>query len=971
MQNEHLFKFISVAPARLLDKTGIKDAYDHVKNTEFVKGIGRKNKVDQRKAAEEYIIKPGLIGVNSPGMQKLLQIATAFKGTKPIDESTFLSAVLGAFRSKPGDLFKEPIFKQLCSEVYLSLLVGRLANNRTFRHDLSLIAVAARVCALIEAVAVGAPDVPKLLARPWMQMIRFKGVEKNGRMEEKSPEKVSGSGSKISGSETVGKTMPDLQKEFSERDAALSKTLLAIRAAYANTPPSNLIEREPAVTIGSNGKNKPLRAVTALSKEVQPILKQFGLKTSTAEQLAETEEFLLQQQNMGRREMRRVTRNLSFTPKDLGFGTILGLPKPWNLKPLFGVGDSYIKGAPKSVGSPSIVGEGMLIRVEDKVIGYEPGAIAKIVNIPASATKSRETSLRVRTEESSEAETSESTSKETSVETDERSTLHTMSQDQISFEMGAKAAGGFSASYGPVSVEASAESSMAFGSSSASSTASEYAKSVIEKAVERINRSKRELTRRSRIVEVTDLEKEGYDNSRGSNVTAVYHWVNEVHEARLLNYGSRLLMEFLIPRPGAVLLWSMTSAAQSSLPTAPTPPDLRIEDIEPGSFTDLLEEYGITDAPPPPVGYRFVSKVLTVAEDLKDQTDTRKNYVVADGTLAIPEGYYVKRYWAALLTTRPRDASFKATDRDPLRDARYAMAVGDHYYSLSGKRTEGFYREHDPEKDVRIYPRTGVMPIVVTGIEDRSATVTVILGCLPTPELMMQWRMEMYAAIQQGYQRKLSEYEDKLRLARMSQALSGAPRNPEQNRSFERDEIKRSAISMLTAQHYESFWATTQRGPLEIPGIRIDEAKVEGEYVEFFERSCEWTQIEYLLYPYFWSDPEKTWLQSLQMRMDDLKHEEFLKAAYARVVVPVRPGFEAAMLTYLSNPDRPVIWDTQNFADVDMDDELYFPIWKAIMERQGQSEIAPEQVGEAWRFNVPTNHQIIGSGQLTPPPAIP
>jgi len=103
--------------------------------------------------------------------------------------------------------------------------------------------------------------------------------------------------------------------------------------------------------------------------------------------------------------------------------------------------------------------------------------------------------------------------------------------------------------------------------------------------------------------------------------------------------------------------------------------------------------------------------------------------------------------------------------------------------------------------------------------------------------------------------------------------------------------------------------------------------------------------------------------------MDDPLHEVFLRAGAARVVVPVRPGFEAAVMNYLSHPDSPVLWDGQSYEDIDMDSEMYFPIWREIMERQGQTEAQPIQEGPSWRFRIPTNHQIIsGSGQLPAPP---
>jgi len=226
--------------------------------------------------------------------------------------------------------------------------------------------------------------------------------------------------------------------------------------------------------------------------------------------------------------------------------------------------------------------------------------------------------------------------------------------------------------------------------------------------------------------------------------------------------------------------------------------------------------------------------------------------------------------------------------------------------------------------------------------------------------------MDVYGALQKARLRKAEEYEDRLRMARVRGGLSVQARNPAQNRARERDEIKRSAITLLTAQHYEAFSAIQFRGPLDIPRIRFDEAAIEGEYIQFFESALEWTQLEYILHPYFWANPTADWLDALRLQMDDTLHEDFLRAGAARVTVPVRLGFEAAIGTYMSHSDGPVLWDGQAYEDIDMDSEMFFPIWRAIMERQGQTEEAPIPVGDPWRFRIPTSHQIISDSGTLP-----
>ena len=75
-------------------------------------------------------------------------------------------------------------------------------------------------------------------------------------------------------------------------------------------------------------------------------------------------------------------------------------------------------------------------------------------------------------------------------------------------------------------------------------------------------------------------------------------------------------------------------------------------------------------------------------------------------------------------------------------------------------------------------------------------------------------------------------------------------------------------------------------------------------YVRFFEQAFEWEHITYTFYPYFWG-----WKQAWNKRMllddNDPHFADFLRAGAARVVFPVRPGFEEAVAHYLETGE---IW---------------------------------------------------------------
>lgn len=980
-----IFRFVSAQAVPLDRKAGLIEGGEIVKGTDFGKALEASNDEERPAVASKYMETPRFVGPGNAALAGLLRVAASFRSRKAIAPEAFEAAVRRELGHPIREVDADAGFKELTQRLAESLLACRVSRSAPtgLRGKLAL---ALKVCSALHAVGSSAPEAATILSRPWAQMVVFR-PSAPGRSRAGGTDPVPGTAAPDTEARSEDPALRSSGRALArpgEARAPVRAQLEAIDAALAELDvasaklPSRLSRegsRDEKVVQG--GKSAPPDPVPeaetdgVLSAETRSVLRAAGLSMRTFEDLADVEEKLSTLRARLASGARRSGRQARRTLRGVPGGSIVG---PGGLRPGITLPgdlgaadlerDPGTPGAPRTVGSAKVI-HGLLMRVEDRILGYEPGAIARIANVPAAATKLSETELTTRTEDVVETTTGETSTQEQSLQTDERFALQQEAEKEVSLEMSAKAAGGFSASYGPVSAEGSAEASTTFGMHSSTSSASDYAKNVVEKAVSSIVKSKQELTRHTRVVDLRDLQREGFDNTGGDSTSAIYQWVDEVHEGRLLNYGSRLMLEFLIPQPGTVLLWSMTGeASQKDLPQPPSPFDIALADIEPGGIDDLVEEYGATDLPPAPPRYRFVSKILKVAPDLTEKTDDRKTYVVSDESLAIPEGYEGDRFWASLTTTRPRDKALNADNRDDLKDGRYALEVGREFYRLRGKRSELFaFGEAGG-----MVPLTGTVPIGITGTEDRAGTAMIVVRCRRTDALLDEWRIEVYAALQKAYQRKADEYDDKVRMARVRGGLTLAPRNPAQNRAIERDEVKRSAICLLTAQYFDAFGALRRRPPSRLPQIRFDEARTEGEYIQFFESAFEWTQVEYVLYPYFWSNPAADWLDALNLRMDDPLFETFLRAGAARAVVPVRPGFEAAVMTYLSHPEEPVLWDGREYEDIDMDDELYFPVWQAVMENQGQTETAPVQVGSPWRFRIPTNHQILSEDSALPAP---
>lgn len=119
-----------------------------------------------------------------------------------------------------------------------------------------------------------------------------------------------------------------------------------------------------------------------------------------------------------------------------------------------------------------------------------------------------------------------------------------------------------------------------------------------------------------------------------------------------------------------------------------------------------------------------------------------------------------------------------------------------------------------------------------------------------------------------------------------------------------------------------------------------------GEFVKFVHQAIEWENILYFLYPYFWGS-EAIGHDKMLFEHADSEHERFLRAGYARIVLPVRPGFEEDFTTLMesgslgkdsTHPYITVAEDIANFARTN-----YAGIPPANPELHARPLLFPEQ----------------------------
>ena len=194
----------------------------------------------------------------------------------------------------------------------------------------------------------------------------------------------------------------------------------------------------------------------------------------------------------------------------------------------------------------------------------------------------------------------------------------------------------------------------------------------------------------------------------------------------------------------------------------------------------------------------------------------------------------------------------------------------------------------------------------------------------------------------------MQAYEQALAQARAAAGTVFAGQNPQFNQRLIANELRRQCLTLITGQQFEAF------GALELSAEgyaqpNLSRSADQMPYVRFFEQAFEWEHLVYFFYPYFWGW-KKGWKNRMLLDDVDPPFGDFLRAGAARVVFPVRPGFEAAVVHYLESP-KGEIWN--GGPPPDIASPMYVPVIKEIQEATGAPG-SEQPVGDPWEVRLPT-----------------
>jgi hypothetical protein len=595
-----------------------------------------------------------------------------------------------------------------------------------------------------------------------------------------------------------------------------------------------------------------------------------------------------------------------------------------------------------------------LLVVKQQIKRYEGGEIAHVENVLIGEKKSRAHRQLDRAEETVSLETETTRTQETELTTAEqfelnRETSQTIKSDQqVGFGLS------LSGKYGPtVEFSSNFNLNMATSNEETSKNSSRYAKDVVSRSLERITERVRGLRSRTTIHETEETNLHELDNKTTEHVRGVYQFIDKIYEAQVFNYGVREMFDFMVPEP-ATFLWYVEQHPRLDLTLPPAPPKLELVAPDATYVNEfnapaLAAAYGATDIEAPPPVYRRVGVGFKHGTDDASEADQPHSNDQKD--VQVPAGYRPLR-------ARVRGLAF--TDENPV----IAVSIGSErvvWKPAPADRvalSDGKKLAHQPElfMDLSTEPyeftAEGKLGVSVLAWETNTYALDIGLVVQRTAEEFGRWRLATYKKIRTAYDERVRQYNEQVeglradaeaKAERDAQRPFGAP--PAENLRTINAELKKHCISIITQQRYDAFDATKDGTP---PYFDFAEASEEGAYVRFFEQAFEWDQLQYVFYPYFWAR-KSIWIDRFVKQEVDPVFLDFLRAGSARVVVPVRPGFEIAVTHFIETGK---IWGGDGDPPA-INSPLYVSIVDEIRERTGAPQ-GEQPVGDPWDVRVPT-----------------
>lgn len=530
-------------------------------------------------------------------------------------------------------------------------------------------------------------------------------------------------------------------------------------------------------------------------------------------------------------------------------------------------------------------------------LGYERGEL--VYSLSLTPHEKVFMSYREWTKTDSEYITSvtESIENSTQQSLSEKSELSESVKSQQQHSNGLDASASASGSYGPFfTASASLDYRVSDSITRSEEDSAKRSQDITKSASSRV---KKELKVNFKLTTERGTEEQSYkqiENPTDRPVRWDFHRINKKWQIDLYRYGIRLTYDIVIPEPGSYLLrkYALLKVLAEEI-SKPFTFTILPWEINQGNYLKLAALYGaLPDSPPDPT-VDIVGHVQKTFSTVSSGTDFLE--------LKLPDNYEFKT-WSAegSIVTRSEIDVQRLARLDPLTVVNTNILESGAKYS---SRYAWVYEYNWGGYGIGNDPRQG----------DTLSLRVLARGSL-TNKGLQEWQAKTWERFAQS-----AKAQHEARIQRLTQLRYSIEEELEVDdplilRKIEKEEIMKGVLRWMLGpafSFYPSSLPSLRLGnssenlgedieyyfgdALSLTSLQYNAVLKHGELVRFLQQAIEWENVNYLMYPYFWTDYSR-WDLKQNLWHKDFVHRNFLRAGAARVVLTIRPGFERSFLTF-------------------------------------------------------------------------
>lgn len=446
---------------------------------------------------------------------------------------------------------------------------------------------------------------------------------------------------------------------------------------------------------------------------------------------------------------------------------------------------------------------------------------------------------------------------------------------------------------------------------------------------------------------VTAVSSDNPDVAQPKHITGVYRWIDKKMKNQIYNYGKRSMFEFMVPEPSRLHRLALT-VAKAQVLTAPIDPRTAPEKAwtMPNANSATVVQiqhwaqiYGVQVE-------AFLAATKQVIHSAASVPQQNEDFGIDYTQFTIPDNYAAKNASFSCRSSRNRGGGWQGS--------RYSEVFCSNLKGdMIGVSTRGDVNFDQSVSGLNI---TGNVAFQVKGHNVKNYNIKVTANCELSDEYINRWKTEHFNAIIKAYEeayKKFQEEQARLDAEQKEKEAQSKERQGNYYRYMEHDTLKHNCIAYLLQDYLTTLGQARTNGAEDTTRMDNFEVYLSDELdkyaalAKFMEQAFEWEIMDYTFYPYYWAN-RKSWQEFYLTESMDPLFRSFLQAGMARIVVTVRPGFEAAVQFFL---ETGLIWN--GGAVPVIGDPMYMSIVDEMRQPTGEAQ------GKYWITRLPTTLTIL------------